>query len=125
MADDGESLIVWRTNEDWTGSVKFERADPGDPETFIPFDLTGYIFDMEVRLNAASNSVLLALNNKVGGNGRIIVASPATGVMAMFIEMENVKLHPGIYVFDLRMTKDGVTQTIAAGNVVVLFGVTR
>lgn len=123
MADDERSLIVWRTNEDWTGSTVFEQVN--EAEAIVPIDLTGYVFDMEVRATPESNSVLLSLNNKPGGNGRIIVATPATGLMAMFIENADVKLRPGAYVFDLRMTKAGVTQTISVGDVVVPLGVTR
>lgn len=114
--------ITVRTNEDWSGSLAFTTVDPGDSEATIPLDLTGCTFDMQLRMKPEAKSVFATLST---ANERLFVTDPATGILAIQVVDGEIELHPGIYAFDLRMKKDGLTRVVAAGDFIVIQGVTR
>jgi hypothetical protein len=117
-----EYLVL--TNEDWVDTLELTTLAEDEEDDPAPVDLTGSSFAAHIRTSPdALNKIVIATT----GNGRLVVAEPANGLLAWNIPAEEMAvIEPGVYFYDIVWTSaDGIIDTIAAGHVTVQRGVTR
>ncbi len=104
--------------------LKLEIA-PIPPETVgTPVDLTGATARMQVRLNAASDDVLLELNDS---NGRLVITDEQSGELTMEISATDtaaLDFTQGVYDMEIEYA-NGVVNRILYGNVKLSKEITR
>jgi hypothetical protein len=118
--------VVTGTNEDWVDSIKY-LVDPQDGtlEPDMPqLDLTGIIFEMEVRRQATDSEVILAASTT---DGTIMIGMPPDfGFLIIAVplaEMQNIVA--GSYVADVTGRDEYNTRTTLQIALTIVEGVTK
>jgi hypothetical protein len=117
--------VLTGTNEDWIDSIKYVVDDGGDdPELFPQLDLTGIVFEMEVRRQATDNEVVLRGSM---ADGTLAIGDPPNfGFLLINIDHEQMKvLRAGNYVGDIIGKDEDVIRRCVVFDLEVALGVTR
>jgi hypothetical protein len=131
------SLVVETgTNEDWVDSIKF-LVDTGSADP-PQLDLTGIIFEMEVRRTAPDHEVVISGSTEEGT--LMIGDAPDFGYLIISIPLEMMKVQqPGEYVADIigievrsveilpggKELRDEIRRRVIIIDLTIIQGVTR
>ena len=86
-------------------------------------DLTGYSSSMQVRETAASSSPLVSLSSSADSG--ISIDTEKSTITITISASDTADLEPGVYVYDLEVTKEGVVTRLLQGDFEVTAEVTR
>lgn len=93
-----------------------------DPVTLLPIDLTGYSARMQIRLNHASDTIILDLP---GDDGDILLGTDE-GVIQVDIPASVTEALPAVKgVYDLELITGTYVERLLEGSVVITPEVTR
>lgn len=116
--------VITGTNEDWIDSIEYLVDNGGDISTFPQLDLTGIVFEMEVRRIAPEPEVIIRASTE---NGTLAVGeAPNYGFLLInvpHLTMEYIR--PGNYVGDITGMDQGAIRRCVVFDLEVQYGITR
>ena len=117
-------VVLTGNNEDWVDSIKFVIDDGSGLPELPQLDLTGIVFEMEVRRQVPDSEVVLRAST---ADGTLAIGEPPNyGFLLINIDHEFMKIiRPGDYVGDI-VGRDADTIRRCIGiDLEIALGVTR
>ena len=116
-----EVTIEASNNEDLVLSLDFTAAD-----NVTPISLSGIAFRFTARADADDVAAAIAATTAAGtlaiGKGS---PDPTNRLLFAIPQASMATVAPGAYIFDLQAIADGVTLTVAYGQILIAQGVSR
>lgn len=116
--------ITCEQGASFTRLIEIEYPDPTDPETYLPFDLTGYSASMQVRRTVESSTIIIGLYSATGD----IEVQSASVSNALRINMTDTQTSQitsdGVYDLEIE-SPSGTVSRVIRGNFTLIPQVTR
>jgi hypothetical protein len=112
-------------NEDWVDSLLFLVETDGVPiESWPQLDLTGIIFEMEVRRSALDPEVIVAASTASGS--LIIGTAPDYGYLLFNVSIDDMRrIRAGQYIADVIGRDDLNTRVVIRMDLAIVEGITK